>query len=93
MPKGVHGNSPFRRLRKLSDLDVLEIRRLHKVGNSTRQIARMFNVSQPAVWRIVTRQARSRIEEGRTCPECGWHVEIHSDVEYCFTPTCSRRAT
>lgn len=55
--KGPPLNGEINPASKLVDEDVFKIRKMYALGNTTqRKIAKIFNVSQSAIWRVVTRE-------------------------------------
>ena len=43
--------------RKLTDVEVLEMRKLHATGNYTlRQLGEIFHISHPTVYKILTKR-------------------------------------
>ena len=50
-----HGNS------KLTEKDVLEMRRLHRIGTPIRKLAFMYEIGRCAVWEICTRKRWTHI--------------------------------
>lgn len=51
------------KLRKISDADVLEVRRLLKSGMTTKQVALTVGISYHYVWYIQTGKRRTNVRE------------------------------
>ena len=63
LPADEHRKITGREKRKLTDDQCREARQLYKTGTRTRSLARKYNLSQPAIWKLVTKQTYTDVED------------------------------
>jgi hypothetical protein len=66
-------------INKLSARDVIDIRRLHSLGESTAQMAESYGVTQRTIQRIITGEIWSSIPEDKTLKGYNGNYEVTAD--------------